>query len=309
MTSMPTVVLNTSQTTFVSSAQPNNNLSFYPVMYVGTDATYQTSIGLLKFDLSSLPVSSVDSAILELTVIQKTGASPSPVTVNRVTSPLDTSTVTYNTLPTYVATATQVNVTAADLFTAVSFDITALVNGWLNGTYDNNGIALTNSDGTTVVQFATNNIVYEPYFPRLVVQYTAGTGGGIQAQLINSPGAFLDDDATVVFDTVITNQTSGITYNMETGEFTISAAGNYYISWWTTTDGSAGPVNMVFALNADGSPVAEGNSPIVTGQVNGDALLTVAETPVVITLTNTSGASISYGNINVQANITIFKLA
>lgn len=305
---MQTVVLNTSQTTFISSSQPDENLSFYPVMYVGTDVSFQNSIGLLKFDLSSLPVTTVDSAIIELVVIQKTGATPSPIVVNRVTTPLNTSTVTYNTQPTFVVTQTQVDVTAADLYTAVQFDVTELVNEWLNGIYENNGIALTNSDGATVVQFATNNIIYEPYFPRLVLHYSSESAGGIHAQLKNAAVTPLADGATVVFDTVDINQISGISYNMATGEFTITPAGNYYVSWWVTTDGSEGPVNMVFSVNADGAPVTEGNSPIVTGQVNGDALITVADTPVVITLTNTAGAAILYANTNVQANISILKL-
>jgi hypothetical protein len=174
---MPTVVLNTTQTTFVSSAQPNNNLSFYPVLYTGTDPQYGFTISYLKFDLPSLPVMAIDSAILELSVIVKSGATPSPVVVNRVTSPLDTATVTFNTQPSITATPSQRNITTADLFTAVQFDVTDTVNQWLSGMFPNNGFALTNSDGTTVVQFASNNIVYEPYFPRLILTYSTAPAG------------------------------------------------------------------------------------------------------------------------------------
>lgn len=170
---MPTTTLNIPNTTFVSSAQPDDNLSFYPTMYAGTDPTFQNCISLLQVTMPPLPVTQVDSAILQFAVIVKSGADPSPVVVNRVTTPFSTSTVTYHTRPTFTATPSQINVTTADLYNTVQLDVTALVNSWLDGTFINNGIALTNSDGTTVVQFATNNIGYQPYFPELVLTYSS----------------------------------------------------------------------------------------------------------------------------------------
>lgn len=170
---MATVTLNIPDTTFVSSTLPDENLSFSPLIYVGTDPTFQDSISFLEIALPSLPVTAVDSALLQLTVIVKSGAAPSPVVVNRVTSPFNTDTVTYNTRPAFTSTPSQVNVTASDVFTTVEIDVTTLVNAWLAGTFPNNGIALTNSDGTTVVQFATNSILYEPYFPKLVLTYSS----------------------------------------------------------------------------------------------------------------------------------------
>lgn len=167
---MPTVTINTTETTFVSSAQPNNNFSFFPLLYTGTDPAYQYCISYIKFMLP--PLSRVDSAILKLSVIVKTGVTPSPVVVNRVTSPLNTATVTYNTQPTFTPTSTELNITTADLYKAVEFDVTATVNQWLSGAAPNDGFALTNSDGTTLVEFATNNIVYPPYFPVLILTYS-----------------------------------------------------------------------------------------------------------------------------------------
>lgn len=53
----------------------------------------------------------------------------------------------------------------------MQIDVTALVNGWLNGTVPNHGLALTNSDGETAVQFVTNIIGYQPY--RLALALTS----------------------------------------------------------------------------------------------------------------------------------------
>ena len=83
---MPTVSVGIPDTTFVSSSQPTQNFSFYPLMYVGNDPGFMDCIGLMEIDLPPLPVTSVDSAVLQLSVIVKTGTDPSPVVVNRVTS-------------------------------------------------------------------------------------------------------------------------------------------------------------------------------------------------------------------------------
>lgn len=170
---MTTIIVNIHDTTFVSSAMPYNNYSNYPLIYTGTDTSLENCIGYLNIPLPLLPVSMVDSAKLQLSVITKSGAAASPITVNRVTQPFYTSSVTYNTQPTFEATTSSINVKTSDLYQTVEIDITTLVNQWINGTYTNNGIALTNSDGTTIVEFANNNIVYEPYFPNLVLSYSS----------------------------------------------------------------------------------------------------------------------------------------
>ncbi|ATW24562.1 DNRLRE domain-containing protein [Candidatus Formimonas warabiya] len=170
---MPTVTLGIPDTTFVSSALADTDFSFSPLIYTGTEPTFQECISLLQVVLPSLPVTAVESALLQLAVIVKNGAAPSPVVVNRVTSPFSTDTVTYHTRPSYTATPSQINVTTSDLFTVVEIDVTTLVNSWLDGTFPNYGIALTNSDGTTAVEFGTDNIVYEDYFPKLVLTYSS----------------------------------------------------------------------------------------------------------------------------------------
>lgn len=169
---MPNITVSIPDTTFVSSLLPDTNFANNPIIYTGTDSTFQNCISLLQITLPTLPVTVVDSAILELTVIAKSGAAPSPVVVNRVTDPFNTGTVTYNTRPTFTATSSQIDVTTSDIFTTVQIDVTTLINEWLNGTLTNVGIAFTNSDGTTAVQFATNNINYEPFFPRLSITYS-----------------------------------------------------------------------------------------------------------------------------------------
>ncbi|GBF34312.1 hypothetical protein DCCM_3424 [Desulfocucumis palustris] len=55
----------------------------------------------------------------------------------------------------------------------------------------------------------------------------------------------------------------------------------------------------------DDISVSLGNAPVVTGQISGDALITVEAVPAVVTLANQTGADVLFANTVVQANIAI----
>lgn len=168
---MPPVVLTAAQNTFVSSAQQNNIFSFYPLLYTGTDEQFGTCISLLKFDFTTVATNSVERAILQLSVMVKTEEDKSPIVVNRVTSSFDANYVTYDRKPGMVETPSEFKVTSEDLNKTVQVDVTQLVNDWLGGVYENHGIALTNPDGVSLVEFGSGRIGWEPYFPKLFLNY------------------------------------------------------------------------------------------------------------------------------------------
>lgn len=170
---MASYTINIPNTTFVASAMPNSNFFSYPTIYTGTDQLYQTCIAYLQINLPTLPVNQVENAVLQLAVISKSGSDPSIVKVGRVLTAYDSSSITYNTKPDFEQTTSQIDISTTDLYTIIKIDITALINSWIDGTYPNNGIALINLDGTSVIQFATNNIVYQPYFPELTLIYSS----------------------------------------------------------------------------------------------------------------------------------------
>lgn len=215
---MATMTLSIPDTTFVSSAQPTGNFSFYPLIFTGTDVNFQNCIGFLQITLPSLPVTQVESATLQLAVIAKTGTDPSTVVVNRVDAPFSTATVTYDTRPAFTPTASQINITTSDLYTTAQIDITALVNEWLTGAHGNNGIALTNSDGTTLVEFATDNIAYEPYFPKLVLTYSSAPEESSALNFSYAQLAHVIEQLIVLYPTdVMTVFTKGLTASSVTG--------------------------------------------------------------------------------------------
>ncbi|PKM72871.1 MAG: hypothetical protein CVU91_07540 [Firmicutes bacterium HGW-Firmicutes-16] len=131
--------------------------------------------------------------------------------------------------------------------------------------------------------------------------------GGIQAQLDDSGGEIQADGSNVIFNTELNDQSSAISYNSVTGEFTIAAPGNYLVNWWYATDGAGPAINVSFAVAVDGVAYSTASSPIVSGQLSGDALVTLAS-PAVITLINVTGDDVFIPSTPVQANIVITEV-
>ena len=122
-------------------------------------------------------------------------------------------------------------------------------------------------------------------------------------------GGSVANGAPVLFNTVLNDQSLNISYNPATGVATIVAEGNYFVTWWVATDG-AGPATFVdFTLQINGSGGVSASSPIVTGQLNGSALVTVGAIPATLQLVNTTGQTVFYATTPVVANIVILEVA
>lgn len=130
---------------------------------------------------------------------------------------------------------------------------------------------------------------------------------GIQAQLVGAGGTTIADGSNVIFDSVLNNQSGSISYSGATGTFTVTAPGNYYVDWWVGTDGAGPSTNVSFAIDVNGVNYSEASSPIVSGQLSGEALVTVTTVPTQITLVNVTGQGVFVPTTPVQANIVITK--
>ncbi|HHW48206.1 MAG TPA: DNRLRE domain-containing protein [Clostridiaceae bacterium] len=310
---MPTISVGIPDTTFVSSSMPSNNFSFYPLMYVGQDPVFSECIALMEIDLPDLPVTSVDSAVLQLSVIVKTGENPSPVIVNRVTSPFDAQTVTYNTRPSFTATTSQININTSDLYTIVGIDITTLVNEWLNGTHDNFGIALTNPDGETLVQFGANNIVYEPYFPKLVITYTEPPPpppmGNPYAYIYNTDNQTVPVDGSVTFNR--NGALLGISHDINTATINIDSAGTYAV-WYTVT--GAEPNQFTLYQNDNPVPGSTYGTSTANNGYSGMVIINAAAGDQITLRNHTSAGDVTLDNAaggtetGVSASIMILKI-
>lgn len=140
---------------------------------------------------------------------------------------------------------------------------------------------------------------------------SAGTAilNGIQLQLIGSRGSKIGVNDTVLFDSAVNDQSTDISYNPLTGEFTIFKTGNYFVSWWIASEGTDIDNFIQFSILTDTLGKTTGATPLVTGQVSGSALLTINTVPTVLTLKNTSINNITFAETSVQANIVILQIS
>ncbi len=131
---------------------------------------------------------------------------------------------------------------------------------------------------------------------------------GIQAQLLTTGVTTIPVGGAVIFNSVINDLAPGISYNFGNGQFTITQTGNYYVAWWVAADGAATSPEISLALNLNGIPFSIGSSPLVTGQVSGEAFVTVGITPSTINLTNVSSDTVALSSaVPVQASIVILQ--
>ena len=125
--------------TFVSSATPKTNYGPSIILVVQQGVT-----SYLQFNLATLPSGAhVQKATLRLYV--DAVAKPGTFDVFQVSGPWSENTVTYNTAPATGISATGGNsksVTSASVNQFVLIDVTPTVQGWVDGSIQNNGLAL-----------------------------------------------------------------------------------------------------------------------------------------------------------------------
>ena len=90
--------------------------------------------------------------------------------------------------------------------------------------------------------------------------------------------------------------------------FTITEPGNYYIDWWVAADGSPVAVTIDLSIVTSNGIVIAASSPILSGQLSGNALISVVDAPITFRLVNTTGNEIFIGNTTIKANLTILNL-
>jgi len=137
----------------------------------------------------------------------------------------------------------------------------------------------------------------------LVVIGGSDFGPGIQASLVGGEGT-VPAGTNVLFDTV-NNLGNGVSYDPVTGLFTITRLGNYNVAWWVATDGAGPATSVSFADAVNGVPYSTASSPAVTGQISGDAFVSVTMVPATVSLVNVTGEDVFIPSTPVQAGIVI----
>lgn len=136
----------------------------------------------------------------------------------------------------------------------------------------------------------------------------------IQLQLNNNRNNIVAFGQPVIFNyTIYTNNT--IPYDSDTGTITLTDSGIYYIDWWLTAVSALTTEYVKFAINVigEGSTNITGNSINKLGQINGNGIVEVKDTPIQIQLINTTSRNDMPVNVTlvnkeqVQANLIIMN--
>ncbi len=160
--------------TFVSSATPKTNYGPSITLIVG-----QGSTAYIQFNLSGVPTgATVSKAMLRLYVdsVLTSGS----FDVYQLNGSWSESKLTYNTPPPALGTSATgghpISITSASFNQFLLIDITSLVQGWVNGTIANNGVALALTGSTGYFSFDSKESLLTGNGPELEISLAGAVG-------------------------------------------------------------------------------------------------------------------------------------
>jgi len=166
--STTTITLDAVADAYVRSTEGNVNHGSDTELFAANDASGTDEITYIKFDLSSInPAAVVISAKLRLWVTFGGGVE---ICVYRVTSDWAENEITWNTMPSSVTESESCINVPLDSGWA-EWDITELVQAWINQTYNNYGVKIYPSGAGNYAHFASREYSETGYRPQLVIEY------------------------------------------------------------------------------------------------------------------------------------------
>ncbi|AWZ49483.1 hypothetical protein C3495_11950 [Clostridiaceae bacterium 14S0207] len=204
--------INSIKDAYVYQGNPYSTFENSPVLYVGNNNAIGTSYkSFLYFDVSQIPANNfIQSADLKLYVLQKTIAGSVTVNIYRLGGSFDPAFLTWSSsqnIPT-IATTDTLLVTNNDEY--VTADITDIVQGWVNGTQQNNGIMISiDNQVNGYIQFASNNNPLISCYP--VLEINSGSSQLEQDQITSGNFNIITSTSTVEGSKIAT--THAITNN------------------------------------------------------------------------------------------------
>ena len=130
----------------------------------------------------------------------------------------------------------------------------------------------------------------------------------MDASLLQGVQTTIANGGLILFNN-IRNQKGSISYVLGSGQFVISQTGYYLVNFWVGTNGTESSSTITLDLRLNGVAVSQACTPIVTGQVMGTALVAVTTVSSTLTVVNNTGTVVSLAPTQVQAEITITRVA
>jgi len=142
---------------YIDNSVPDNNYGNSSLL---TDSTGGVGHALIEFDLAAIPAgSTVNQASLEIREWANCNSNINALEVYANLDVWDEATVTWNNAPAYgaVPLATSTGEVAGPACEWVKFDVTAQVQGWVDGTSPNDGFRITGPAAGSAIKFSSSS--------------------------------------------------------------------------------------------------------------------------------------------------------
>jgi len=178
-----TISLPLTDDAFILGVRPTTNYGTWDDIFV---TSYGPKQGLVRFDAASIAGQEVNSATLKLYLNEI--AAGGTISIHAITSSWSESTVNWDNQPPAEATATAVvELATADEGSAISIDVTDVVERWADGNLADGGFLIVTSDGI------------KAYFD------TKEMAGGVPATLTVDTGPAVSDGRAIVLDFTVSD--------------------------------------------------------------------------------------------------------
>jgi hypothetical protein len=131
------------QDSFASGKTPARNYGAQPALTVNA---WASASGFIQFDVSALGGQVITSAILSIEVTGGVGGNGGVVELRPVETPWSEGSLTFDNQPAFGAPLATLPIYGGDVGGTVSVGITSIVQGWVDGSIPNYGLALTSSE-------------------------------------------------------------------------------------------------------------------------------------------------------------------
>ena len=132
-------------------------------------------LSFLEFNLSDITDRDIEGAYLKLyTMGQGKQGVPTTISASRIIEPWEETKIIYHNLPGYTTEGQTTNESPLLLNEWATWNITDMVIGWLNGTYENYGIQLHTDENHTEVSFFSSDYTGNPSL-RPMLEINLGT--------------------------------------------------------------------------------------------------------------------------------------
>lgn len=163
------------KSSYIIGEMPDSHFYLKQNLSIGKNAFEGEVRSFLEFDINTIPNNVViESAELKLFQFDTWGEENFTISLHQVIEVWDEQSITWNKQPAYLIIPESTLSIAAGAISWLSWDITSLLQGWLNGSIANNGVVLkpdSENPNCVISCYSSNYTNNKTLHPKLVINY------------------------------------------------------------------------------------------------------------------------------------------